>query len=108
MSDKPEQPEIQVDPGKLEVAGPLVPGSVISSREQAVVHRFWVQTQIGKQVARAVLLALLLVVALVFVLALEDRSVGYIKGVAESLQPYVLPAFGVLVGYALPRPPGDS
>jgi uncharacterized membrane protein len=79
-----------------------------AERERAAVHRFWVQTQIGKLIATVVSLALLAVVALVFILAMEDRSVEYIKGVVESLQPYILPAFGVLVGYALPRRPGDS
>jgi len=55
-----------------------------------------------------VYLSLLALVALVFVLAVEGRSVGYIKGVVESLQPYILPAFGVLIGYALPRRSGEG
>jgi len=66
-----------------------------------VRERFRIQTWIGASVACAAIASLLLVVGLVIVLALENRPSDYIEGVLRPLQPFVLPAIGAVVGYAL-------
>lgn len=60
-------------------------------------------------VASVISASLLILVLLVAILALDGRDPDYIKSVVESLQPYILPAFGVLVGYGLgrARPEGE-
>jgi hypothetical protein len=66
-----------------------------------VKERFRIQTWIGASVACAAVLSLLIVVALVAVLAIDGRPAGYIASVLEPLQPFILPAIGAVVGYAL-------
>jgi hypothetical protein len=98
--DEVEPPELRFgDP--IQFVGPYRPADI----QEAATHRFFVQTQIGRLVAGVVSASLLILVLLVAILAIDGRSVEYIKGVVESLQPYVLPAFGVLVGYGLGRRP---
>jgi hypothetical protein len=64
-------------------------------------HRYWRQTQMGVWVAGAILLALLIAVGLLAFLAVDHRQAAYITSVGESLQPFILPTLGALVGYSL-------
>jgi uncharacterized membrane protein len=64
-------------------------------------HRYWRQTQMGVWVAGAILLALLIAVGLLAYLAADRRQAAYITSVGESLQPFILPTLGALVGYSL-------
>jgi hypothetical protein len=85
----------------LQYVGPYRPADI----QEAAAHRFFIQTRIGAVVATVVSFSVMALVILVMILAIDGRSVEYIKGVVESLQPYVLPGFGVLVGYGLGRKP---
>jgi hypothetical protein len=87
----------------LRYFGPYQPADI----QEAAAHRFFIQTRIGAVVASVISVSVLALVILVMILAAQGRSVEYIKGVVESLQPYILPAFGVLVGYALGRKPEE-
>ncbi len=66
-----------------------------------VKERFRIQTWIGASVAFAATASLLAVVILVAWLAIENRSGDYIESVVRPLQPFLLPAIGAVVGYAL-------
>lgn len=66
-----------------------------------VTERFRIQTWIGASVAIAAIASLLAIVGLVAWLAVEARSGDYIESVVRPLQPFVLPAIGAVVGYAL-------
>jgi hypothetical protein len=75
------------------------PDAVVPSKLKD--HRYWIQTQMGVWVAATILLALLLTIGLVAYLAIANRSSSYISATAESLQPFILPTLGALVGYSL-------
>jgi hypothetical protein len=64
-------------------------------------HRYFTQTRMGIWVAVTILGSLMLSVGLVFALAIAGRSSAYISSTAESLQPFILPTLGALVGYSL-------
>lgn len=66
-----------------------------------VKERFRIQTWIGASVAIAAVASLLVVVGLVAWLAIDGRPGDYIESVLRPLQPFVLPAIGAVVGYAL-------
>jgi hypothetical protein len=66
-----------------------------------VKERFRIQTWIGAAVACAAIASLLSVVALVGYLAIDNRPADYIEAVVRPLQPFLLPAVGAVVGYAL-------
>lgn len=66
-----------------------------------IAERFRIQSWIGASVACAAIASLLLVVLLVVYLAVDERSPDYIEGVVQPLQPFLLPAIGAVVGYAL-------
>lgn len=66
-----------------------------------VKERFRIQTWIGAIVAFAAVASLLMIVVLVAWLAVEGRSGEYIASVVRPLQPFLLPAIGAVVGYAL-------
>lgn len=64
-------------------------------------HRFLVQTRMGAGIAGAILTSLLLTVLLVAYLAVAKRDAAYIESVGQTLQPFILPTLGALVGYSL-------
>lgn len=66
-----------------------------------VKERFRIQTWIGATVAFAAVASLLVIVGLVAWLAIDDRPPEYIESVLRPLQPFLLPAIGAVVGYAL-------
>jgi hypothetical protein len=66
-----------------------------------VKERFRIQTWIGATVAFAAIASLLTIVVLVAYLAVENRPGEYIESVVRPLQPFLLPAIGGVVGYAL-------
>jgi hypothetical protein len=79
--------------------GPYGAGSVPDAELKG--HRFWVQTQIGLAIAITALSSLLITVGLIAYLAIAKRDAEFIESVAQSLQPFILPTLGALVGYAL-------
>jgi uncharacterized membrane protein len=64
-------------------------------------HRYRRQTEMGVWVAIAILATLCIAVGLVAYLAIDHRAEKYIASVGQTLQPFVLPTLGALVGYAL-------
>lgn len=66
-----------------------------------VKERFRIQTWIGATVAFAAVASLLAIVLLVAYLAIDNRPAEYIESVLRPLQPFLLPAIGAVVGYAL-------
>jgi hypothetical protein len=66
-----------------------------------VKERFRIQTWIGATVAFAAVASLLAIVILVAWLAIDGRPADYIESVLRPLQPFLLPAIGAVVGYAL-------
>lgn len=64
-------------------------------------HRYRWQTHMGVWIAGAILIALLIAVGLITYLAVDRRAASYITSVGESLQPFILPTLGALVGYSL-------
>jgi hypothetical protein len=84
-----------VDSSQLRIYPPDAVGAELKD------HRYLIQTQMGAWVAGTILGALLLTVGLVVFLAIDGRSSAYISTTAESLQPFILPTLGALVGYSL-------
>jgi hypothetical protein len=68
---------------------------------QVKEERFRIQTWIGASVASVAIATLLAVVGLVAYLAIDNRPAAYIEDVVQPLQPFLLPAIGAVVGYAL-------
>lgn len=68
---------------------------------QVKEERFRIQTWIGASVASVAIATLLAVVGLVAYLAIDNRPPAYIESVVRPLQPFLLPAIGAVVGYAL-------
>jgi hypothetical protein len=66
-----------------------------------VKERFRIQTWIGASVACAAVASLLIIVGLVAYLAIDGRPPEYIESSLRPLQPFLLPAIGAVVGYAL-------